>query len=163
MKQWLLGLCFFSLSLWGAINDVALPIMNPLSSGDAVEFRMSDYPDGIFVVEAYFLGCPYCNENAPNVNRLAELFKSEPRVHVLDVGIDSLDEQYEEWIQRHSPNHLVLKDDSQTLLRQLKTRGYPTVYVINSAREVVFQTSGVWDDAEFQKVVDAVKTATIQP
>lgn len=136
-----------------AVTAFELPQMNHETIGTL--YKSTDAPNRVFVVEAYFLGCPYCNDNAPNVNDLAERFSSEPRVQVLDVGIDRSASQYAEWIRRHEPNHPVLKDDSRKLIRQLGTTGYPSTYVIDCAGKVLYQTSGVWG----AKAVEAIEKA----
>jgi peroxiredoxin len=155
MKKLALGL-FLSLTstLAFAVTPFELPWMNSDTHG--AKFKMADHPNGIFVVEAYFLGCPYCNDNAPNVDALAKKFSDDSRVQVLDVGIDRSDSQYEEWIERHHPNHPVLKDAQRKLIRQLGTSGYPSTYVIDCKGNVVAKTSGEWGDEERQTIEDGV-------
>src|SRR4029077_10623802 len=125
-----------------AVTPFSLPWMNATNS--ATNFNSADYKDVIFVVEAYFLDCPYCNDNAKNVDALASKFASDPRVHVLDVGIDRSDSQYQEWIDRHHPNHPVLKDSSRALIKQLGTSGYPSTYVLDCHLKVITETAGDW-------------------
>lgn len=128
------------------ITSFSLPQMNHAVPGTL--YNSADHKDAVFLVEAYFLNCPYCNDNAPNVDALADSFANEPRVQVLDVGIDRNDSQYKTWIQKHKPNHPVLKDASRTLIRQLGTSGYPSSYLIDCNGKVRHQTSGVWSMAK---------------
>jgi peroxiredoxin len=126
-------------------------------NGQGGTYRMADHPEGIFVVEAYFLGCPYCNENAPAVNSVASMFAKDPRVQVLDVGVDRDSAAYSTWIARHNPNHPVLKDGSRKLISQLGTAGYPSTYVINCRGQVVESTEGAWGQDEKQAIISAVE------
>ena len=135
------------------ISSFELPNMN---DGGKI-YSSKTQSNAVFVVEAYFLGCPYCNENAPNVNELAKKYASNKRVQVLDVGIDKSDSSYEEWIRRHSPNHPVLKDNKKTLISQLGTTGYPSTYVINANGEVVFESAGVWGAEEEEGIINAIE------
>ena len=137
-----------------AVSAFELPWMNADTNAT---YKSADFADGIFVVEAYFLGCHYCNENAPNVNALAEQFSGDTRVQVLDVGVDRKDSDYETWITKHEPNHPVLKDAQRKLIGQLGTTGYPSTYVINSEGKVVYKTSGVWNSAKKAAIVKAIE------
>ena len=146
---------FLSLAL--AILPFELPWMNH-PSGPAT-YRTSDHRDGVFVVEAYFLGCHYCHVNAPNVHELAGKYASEKRVQVLDVGIDRSDSQYQTWIQQHKPNHPVLKDAQRQVVRKLGVGGYPSTYVIDCKGNVTYETSGVWNSETRQAIQSAVDEA----
>jgi peroxiredoxin len=137
------------------VTPFELPWMNN-GGAAAGTYRMSDHPHGIFVVETYFLGCPYCNDNAQNVDDLATKFSNDTRVQVLDVGIDRSDSQYQTWINRHHPNHPVLKDARRQLVEQLGTSGYPSTYVIDCKGNVVAQTSGEWGEDEKQTIENGV-------
>ncbi len=147
--------------LWLSANALAvsafeLPWMN--HEHGVGTFKSKDHPNAVFVVEAYFLGCHYCNENAQNVNDLASKYANDPRVKVLDVGIDRSDSQYKEWISRHRPNHPVLKDANRKLVGQLGTSGYPSTYVIDAKGKVLTKTSGSWessDKVQLQNAIDA--------
>lgn len=143
-----------NLSVFGSpIQPFSLPQMN----GDGGTYNMADHPKGIFVVEAYFLGCHYCNENAPQVNALAEKYSNDSNVQVLDVGVDKKNADYATWIQKHEPNHPVLKDGSKKLIEQLFTMAYPSTYVIDCNGKVVAQTVGGWGAPEKQKIESAIE------
>lgn len=125
------------------LSSFQLPWMNHATPGTV--YDTADHKDGVFVIEAYFLNCPYCNQNAPNVDDLADSFANEPRVQVLDVGIDRKDSQYETWITKHHPNHPVLKDDKQQVISQLGTSGYPSTYIVDCKGAVRQKSTGVWN------------------
>ncbi len=108
-------------------------------------YKSSDHPNGIFVVETYFLGCPYCNDNASAVDALAADYADQERVQVVDVSRDCRDIDYNEWIRRHNPNHPVLNDCSRKLIGALGTRSYPTTYILDCTGKVVYQSVGAWN------------------
>lgn len=126
------------------------------------KYQSSQYQDAVWVVEAFFLGCPYCNDNAPNVNALQNYFKNDERVQILDLGIDKNDSAYAEWVRRHKPNHPVLKDPGRKLIRQLGTSSYPTTYVLNKELQVVYKHTGVWNSKVESKIKDIVEEALLQ-
>lgn len=133
-----------------------LPWMN--SNEPGATYKTSEFPGSVFVLETYFLGCPYCNDNAPNVDALAEEYAVDQRVQVLDVGIDTQDWQYEEWIRRHRPNHPVVKDVGRKIVKQLGTRAYPSVYVVDCNGEVTYKYEGAWNSSVKSQIRAKIKS-----
>lgn len=135
-----------------------LKIMN---GAEEAAFNSSEYPYGVFVVEAYFLGCPYCNQNTQNVDELADEYASQDQVHVLDVSIDCRDSDYRNWISRHNPNHPVLNDcGGRSLLKnKLNISSYPTTVVLNCKGEEVYRTTGLWAKKQKDQLKAAIDLA----
>jgi peroxiredoxin len=160
-KTTILHLILISLTvLTGTVCRAVAPFeLQWMNNPEKSVYKSSDHKDGIFVIEAYFRDCTYCNKNAPRVNALAEKFKNEPRVQVLDVGVDSQDSTYAEWIQKHKPNHPVLKDakGEKLVKSQLGTTGYPSTYVIDCNGNVVATTRGVWSSSSQGKIERAIE------
>ncbi len=142
-----------------AVTPFELPWMNGTHGVSTYKSSPHAAAGGVFVVEAYFLGCHYCNENAHNVNDLNDKYANDKRVQVLDVGVDRSDSQYQEWIRRHRPKHPVLKDGDRKLVGQLGTSSYPSTYVIDAKGSVVFKTTGVWDSAKKLQIQNAIDSA----
>jgi peroxiredoxin len=128
-----------------------------MNAGGAL-YKSSEHP-GVMVIESYFLSCPYCNDNAPNVHELASEYSMSTLVHVIDLGIDRSDSQYATWISRHSPEHPVLKDASRAVTNQLGTSGYPSAYVVDCNLNVTYKTTGVWGSEEKSEIRAAVNQA----
>lgn len=154
--------CFFSVLLFltsqsFGVNHFSLPWVN--SESPNASYSSQEWQDAVWVVEAFFLGCPYCNDNAGNVNDLQDYFKNDERVQILDVGIDKNASSYEEWIRKHQPNHPVLKDSSRTLIRQLGTTSYPSTYVLDKNLKVIYKASGVWNAKVEAQIKSAVEKA----
>ncbi len=139
-----------------AVSSFSLPWMN---STGTTTYNSTDHAGAVFVVEAYFLGCHFCNENAHNVDQMASHFASNAKVQVLDVGVDSSDEEYQIWIDHHNPNHPVLNDGGRRLIGQLGTSRYPSTYVINAEGAVVFRSTGVWSQSTFNAIISSVERA----
>ncbi len=154
----LLSLMLFTqLTMAAAVQPFSLPWMN--NEQQSTSYNSTDHKATVFVLENYFLNCPYCNDNAPNVDDLTEEFANNPQVQVLDVGVDKSDAQYAEWIKRHRPNHPVLKDAQKTLTKQLGTTGYPSTYILDCNGNVVFKSTGVWQSATLSKIRSKIKAA----
>ncbi len=155
--NWLVaGLIFLASQSFG-INHFSLPWVNSESSN--ATYSRQEWQDAVWVVETFFLGCPYCNDNAGNVNDLQNYFKNDGRVQILDVGIDKNDSSYEEWIRRHQPNHPVLKDASRVLIRQLGTTSYPSTYVLDKDLKVIYKATGIWNSKVEAQIKSSVEKA----
>ncbi len=158
MKRLLASVFLFAMS--SAAHGVDAFELGWVNHGVAeTNYKSTDHPDGIFLVETYFLGCPYCNDNAPNVNAMATEYAGEPRVQVLDVSRDCRASDYTTWISRHKPNHPVLNDCGRKLISQLNTRYYPSAYILDCQGRVVFEHVGVWNTsvkAQIRNTIDGL-------
>jgi peroxiredoxin len=125
-------------------------------------YRSADHPKGVFVIESYFNNCGYCHQNAPQVDALAEKFATEPRVQVLDLGIDRKNSDYEVWIEAHHPNHPVLHDGDRLVTSQLGTTGYPSTYVVDCRGTVALETVGVWSSDVRARIEQTVRSLLAQ-
>jgi peroxiredoxin len=133
-----------------AISPFQLEWMNHETTGTI--YSSANYPSSVFVIEAYFKNCPYCNDNAPNIDALRDHYADNDLVQVLDVGRDCRVADYHAWIERHHPNHPVLRDCSQQVLGQLGVRGYPTTYILDCNLNVVARYVGAWDGSTMADV-----------
>lgn len=150
MKRFMLTFLFVGQLTFG-IEPFSLPWMNHEQPGTS--FKTSDYPDGIFVIHPYFIYCQINYQLEPKVNQLANDYVSEPRVHVLDIGVDKKDSDYEKWIEQVKPNHPVLKDSERTVVHALGITHYPTTIILDGSGSIHYRsTPGIWTDKEEQKI-----------
>jgi peroxiredoxin len=126
-------------------------------------YRSADYPGPVWVFEFYFNTCPYCNDNAPLIDRLAEQFQAEPRVQVLDISRDCRDSDYRSWISKHSPNHPVLNDCSKVLITPHNVRGFPTTVVVDCNGKVQYRKEGAMSSSDYDRAVSAIEASLNQP
>jgi hypothetical protein len=149
MRQFLAIALFLTTT---AANAASIPMYDfPLKNGESRDeiYKMSDHKNSVFVFEAYRLSCGYCNENAPAVDDLAVDYADNARVQVLDLGLDTSDSDFAEWIARHKPNHPVVQDTGRRVFNALKTSsGVPQDFVVNCKGEMVGNHVGTWAGAE---------------
>lgn len=138
--------------------SVFLPFSLPLMN-DNVGAMFTPKKNSVLVIEAYFNTCPYCHQNAPQVDDLSGFFSENSRVEVIDLGVDRRDSDYTAWISKHQPNHPVVKDSERKIISQLGTKSYPSTYVMDCQGNIVFKTSGVWSKSTRKKIEDAVDGA----
>lgn len=141
----------FLIGAMAIVFNFSLPVMNG-APGEVFQFDN----EKVLVIEAYFNTCPYCNDNAANVDDLAEEFSHELRLKVVDVGIDRKTSDYQAWISKHNPNHPVLMDSNKKLISQLGTSSYPSTYVIDCQGNVKFRSVGVWSSLTKERIKAAI-------
>ena len=142
-----------STSAW-AITTFDLPWVNhPVRD---TRYVSADHTDGVFILEFSANFCGACNENAPNVDSMADAYADEARVQVLDMMIDQDDREIARWIANHRPNHPVLKDVARRVWAQLGERYIPTMVVTDCHGEIKFKYTGVWTASVQRQIKSAV-------
>jgi thiol-disulfide isomerase/thioredoxin len=140
-----------------SIQMYDFPLKNGQSRDDI--YKMSEHKNAVFVFEAFSINCGYCHQNAPVVDQFATEYASNPRVQVLDLGLDRTDSAFAEWISTHSPNHPVIQDTDRRVYNALRTEnGIPQVFVVNCRGEMVGNHVGTWD-GDVQRIRDLVTKA----
>lgn len=135
--------------------DTSFPWMNAREAG--ATYNMADYPNGVFVFEAFSLNCSWCNKNAANVDALADKYKDNARVQVVDLGIDTSNSYFTRWIQTHKPNHPVVKDQGRAVYNALKTQnGIPQVFVVDCNGTMIDNIVGYWSSTEKSRIDRAI-------
>lgn len=121
------------------------------NSEDQELYTSSDYLGMPMVLEFYFAGCPSCDRNAENLNRLATDHHGIS-AQIVEVSIDCDDSDYEYWIRRHEPFWPVLNDCRRTLARNQGVSAYPTTLVLNARHQVVYRTVGMWSSSTYNRI-----------
>ena len=145
----------------GFSASIATNMTFPVKNGEAGEvYKMEDHKNSVFVFEAYRLSCYYCNLNAPKVDALATQFAENPRVQVLDLGMDTADADFAEWIRAHKPNHKVIQDVNKTVYKTLKTMdGVPQAFVFDCKGNMHGNVVGAWDANGEKRIRDLIASA----
>ena len=149
MRRFITTALFIASTAAGAasIPQLEFPVKNGTVRDEV--YKMSEHKNSVFVFETYRLSCGYCNDNAATVNALATEYAAEPRVQVLDLGQDTADADYAEWVARHNPNHPVIQDVGRKVYNTLRTQnGVPQVFIVNCKGEMVGNHVGTWDNAQ---------------
>lgn len=127
--------------------------LNGDGSPEQERYRMVDHPTAVFVFEAYRNSCGACSENASQIHQLADEYKLNPRVQILDLSLDSTHQEFDDWIRRHSPAYPVILDEGFRVFRALRSSsGVPQTFVVNHKGELLGSISGTWDDEVRDKV-----------
>lgn len=132
-----------------ALKPFSLPIMNQELRGKQFTWGQGKSP--AILVEFYFNGCVYCNQNAKNVAEMATEFRSE-RIEVLEISVDCEEAEYNAWLKKHPPKGLVLNDCNGSVNDPLGVTGYPTSFIFDCNGNQLLKKVGVWDATDKQKI-----------
>jgi hypothetical protein len=141
VKKLLPLLCLLVSSSAFAVDPFSLPWIN----SEQGTYSSTEYPNGIFVINNFWNGCDWCHILEDSVQELAGEYASQGRVQILDVGVDQADASYFQWIDRHRPNHPVLKDVGRALANELGSTAYPTTYVLDCHLDIKLRLEGAVD------------------
>ena len=133
-----------------ALDHFDVELMNGTEAGS--RFKSSDHPDAVFVLDAFQLNCGPCRQNAPNIESLARFYSYEPRVQVVDVGIDTVRVNFTNWIRQMQPGHPVVMDADRTIWKSLRGTGTPTTWLVDCKLNVRWSHVGVFSP-ETQKEI----------
>lgn len=110
------------------------------------------------VIEFYFNGCPYCDTNVPNFERMVSA-NHPAKAQVISISPDEDRSDYDAWIRRHRPTTPVLNGSANDgeVIRFFGVSGYPTVVVLDKNHNMIYKKSGVWSQAtsaHIQRLID---------
>jgi peroxiredoxin len=116
------------------------------------QFDSKDHDDAAFVIEFYFNGCKYCNDNAPNVKRLHAEFANNPKVKVIEITSDCQSWQHQQWLEKHSPDGPVLNGCNHEIFRKLGVTRFPTTMVFSPSKREAMRGTGVWSRQNYDRI-----------
>ena len=74
-------------------------------------------------------------------------------MHVLDIGSDKNDSDYEVWIKKFNQYHPVLKDETRAVFKALDVKFVPTTVILDGHGNVHYnKVTSVWTDKEEQTI-----------
>jgi peroxiredoxin len=162
MKISALSLAVASLLCAGsALASTIQPFQLPWVNGPARDsvYSTTDHPNGVFVLEALQNFCPHCNNNVGAVDELYNKYKSESRVQVVDLDLDSDPGEIQAWLDKYHPAYPVVQDADLKVWNQIGADGIPTVVVMDCKGNIAYENSGEWDDqmkTEISQTIDGL-------
>ncbi|MBC7399697.1 MAG: TlpA family protein disulfide reductase [Mucilaginibacter sp.] len=92
------------------------------------------------VLNFWFIGCPPCRAEIPDLNKLALKYKDNPNVLFIAIALDE-DYNIKDFVKDHPLNYR-LAGSGQVFANQFKINLYPTNVVIDKAGKVLFHYVG---------------------
>lgn len=99
------------------------------------------------VIEFYFNGCHYCNDNVRNFDVIVAS-NYPAKAQVISVSVDEDRSEYDAWIRNHHPITPLLNDSAnEEVIGFFGVHSYPTAVVLDKNHNLLFRTVGVWTQA----------------
>ena len=105
------------------------------------KYNLKDLAGKVVVLNFWFINCPPCRQEIPELNAMVSRYKDNPDVFFLAVG---LDEPYaiREFLKT-KPFDYQIVPRGRNLAAQFRVRAYPTHVVLDKAGVVAFDTEGL--------------------
>jgi thiol-disulfide isomerase/thioredoxin len=120
------------------------------------KFKVEDLKGKVLVVNFWFINCPPCRAEIPDLNEMVEEYKDNKDVLFVAIGLDPWFELKEYLVKQPFKYHLVT--DGRYYATEKNVNSYPTNVVVDKNGKVVFQSMGgspattIW----MKKAIDAV-------
>lgn len=105
-------------------------------------FKAGDLKGKVLVLNFWFIGCPPCRREIPDLNGLVKQFANNKDVVFLAVALDGAI-SLENFLNK-TPFHYSIIDDGRDIAHQYGIKSYPTSVVIDKMGKVRFHSSGYW-------------------
>jgi len=100
--------------------------------------KLKDLRGKVVMLNFWFIGCPPCRAEIPELNKLVELYKDNPNVVFLAVALDP------RWdirtFLKTSPFNFDIIDDGRSIADIYKIHLYPTSVILDKEGKVAFHT-----------------------
>lgn len=95
----------------------------------------------ILVLNYWFINCPPCRMEMPELNKLVEKYKNDSLVVFLAVSLD--DKSSIQAFLKTNPFHYTIVDDGRYIARDYNISSYPTNVIIDHEGKVYFHSTGL--------------------
>jgi len=100
--------------------------------------KLKDLRGKVVMLNFWFIGCPPCRAEIPELNKLVELYKDNPNVVFLAVALD------QRWdirtFMKTNPFNFEIIDDGRSIADIYKIHLYPTSVILDKEGKVAFHT-----------------------
>lgn len=104
------------------------------------KFKAEDLAGKVIVLNFWFINCPPCRQEIPDLNELVKTYKDKDVIFI-GLALDSWSD-IDEFLSKTSFNYHIIPDSRYTAARY-KVTSYPTHVVIDKSNKVTFQTTGL--------------------
>lgn len=116
------------------------------------KYNLKELTGKVVVLNFWFINCPPCRKEIPDLNELVELFKDNKEVVFIAVALDAKYEIKE--FLKTTPFMYNIIHDGRYIAQKYNINSFPTHLVLNKQGKVAFHTSGL-----AMNTVSSVKTS----
>ena len=103
--------------------------------------NMKEMKGKVVVLNFWFINCPPCRAEIPELNKLVDSFKTNDKVVFIAVALD--DKQSLETFLEQSPFQFTIIDNGRFITSRYSINMYPTHLILDTEGKVYFHTSGL--------------------
>lgn len=108
---------------------------------DGKKYKSKDMAGKIIVMNFWFINCPPCRQEIPELNALVAKYKNNPDVVFLGVALDSRSALKD--FLKSTPFNYAIIDDGRSIAAQYGIQSYPTHVITDRNKNVLFHTNGL--------------------
>jgi thiol-disulfide isomerase/thioredoxin len=108
---------------------------------EGVKRNLKDMTGKITVINFWFINCPPCRREIPELNELVEEYKGNSQVQFIAIALD--DKYALEKFLPTMPFKYAIIDNGRFFAEAYKVKSYPTHVIINQEGKVYFHTMGL--------------------
>jgi len=102
------------------------------------KIKLKDLRGKVVMINFWFIGCPPCRAEIPELNKLVELYKDNPNVVFLAIALDS-QHDLKKFLQT-TPFNFDIIDDARFIANMYNIHLYPTSVILDKEGKVAFHT-----------------------
>jgi thiol-disulfide isomerase/thioredoxin len=102
--------------------------------------KLKDLYGKVVVLNFWFIGCPACMDEIPELNKLVDEYKENPNVVFVAIALDAYYDIKK--FLKQTPFNYRIVDDGATIAGMYKIRLYPTSVILDKEGKVAFHTVG---------------------
>jgi thiol-disulfide isomerase/thioredoxin len=107
---------------------------------NGLKFNQKDLVGKVVVLNFWFINCPPCRREMPELNELVELYKAEKDVVFLAVALD-MRYDIQEFLKTNPFNYNII-DNGRFIASKYAINLFPTHVVVDRQGKILFHTSG---------------------
>ncbi len=130
---------------------------------DGTRFNLDDMGGKVVLIDFWATWCGPCNEELPNLRRIAHDFAEEPFV-LISVSWDRNADQWKEFIEKHDMHWLQYRDADHKLSERFGIEAIPHYFTIDSDGVLTAEMLGSGNDVEgkLKKLIKRAREAQAQ-
>jgi thiol-disulfide isomerase/thioredoxin len=123
------------------------------------KLNLKEYPGKVIVLNFWFIDCPPCRQEIPDLNELVEKYKNNDSVKFVAVALDD-SRDLKEFLKKIPFNYTIV-DKGKYIADSYGIMSYPTHVIVNAEGKVYFHSSGVATNTVhwLQKTIDELLNA----
>ena len=102
------------------------------------KIKLNELNGKVVVLNFWFIGCPPCMQEIPELNKIVDKYANNPNVVFLAIGLDG---RYDiKQFLKTNPYNFDIIDDGRYYANLYNVTLYPTTVILDKARKVMFNT-----------------------